>query len=132
MKYLVYASEGPSFRSVDEIIPVLEEMVLPGLAALSDLTARNVILAGGLPVGERALAFIIEAPSNEELDAMLQKIPLWGLLAWEVTPLQDFKVRADQESAFLAKAKRGKPQETLKTSQQEGINHESPAAGART
>ncbi len=108
MRYLVYASEGPNFRSIAEIIPVLEEIVLPGLDALADLEAKKTILAGGLPVGERALAFIIEAPSNEELDAMLQKIPLWGLLAWEVTPLQGFKARADQEGAFLAKIKKAK------------------------
>jgi muconolactone delta-isomerase len=105
MKYLVYASEGPNFTSVEEIFPVLEEMVLPGLEAMADLEAKKTILAGGLPVGERALAFIIEAPSNEELDAMLQKVPLWPLLSWQVTPLQSFQTRADHERAFANQAK---------------------------
>jgi muconolactone delta-isomerase len=107
MRYLVHAAEGPNFTSVEEMIPILENTVLPGLDAITDLEAKKTILAGGLPVGERALVFIIEAPSNEELDAMLQKIPLWGLLTWEVTPLQSFKARADHERAFVAKAKKG-------------------------
>ena len=89
------------------MIPVLEKVVLPGLDALTDLESKKTILAGGLPVGERGLAFIIEAPSNEELDDMLQRIPLWGLLTWEVTPLQSFRARADHERAFTAKFKRG-------------------------
>ena len=107
MRYLVRAAEGPSFTSVEEMTPILENIVLPGLDAVADLEAKKTILAGGLPVGERALVFIIEAPSNEDLDVMLQKIPLWGLLAWEVTPLQSFKARADHERAFVAKAKKG-------------------------
>jgi muconolactone delta-isomerase len=107
MRYLVRAAEGPSFTSVEEMIPILKNIVLPGLDAVTDLEAQKTILAGGLPVGERALAFIIEAPSNEDLDVMLQKIPLWGLLTWEVTPLQSFKARADHERAFVAKAKKG-------------------------
>ncbi len=73
-----------------------------------DLEANKTILAGGLPVGERALVFIVEASSNEELDAMLQKIPLWGMLTWEVTPLQGFKTRADQERAALTRIKKTK------------------------
>lgn len=106
MKYLVHASEGPSFTAVEQMIPVLENTVLPGLEALADLETRKTVLAGGLPVGERALVFIIDAPSNEELDAMLQNIPLWGLLTWKVTPLQSFRSRADHERALVAKVKK--------------------------
>lgn len=108
MKYLVHACDGPSFRSAEEMIPVLEKIVLPGLEAMADLEANKTILAGGLPVGERALVFIVEATSNEELDAMLRKIPLWGMLTWEVTPLQGFKTRADQERATLMRMKKTK------------------------
>ncbi len=108
MKYLVQAFQGPSFTSAEQMLPVLETVVLPGLTALADLEAQKTILAGGLPVGERALVFIIEAPSNEELDALLGKIPLWGLLTWKATPLQSFKNRADRERAFVAKNKKAK------------------------
>jgi muconolactone delta-isomerase len=109
MKYLVQASAGPSFTSVEEMIPILENVVLPGLDTVADLEAKKAILAGGLPVGERALVFVIEAPSNEELDVLLERIPLWGLLTWKVTPLQSFKNRADRERAFLARIKKAKP-----------------------
>jgi hypothetical protein len=107
MKYLVRATQGPSFTSAEAMIPVLEKVVVPGLDLLADLESKKTILAGGLPVGERGLAFIVEAPSNEELDNMLQRIPMWGLLTWEVTPLQSFKARADHERAFVAKFKKG-------------------------
>ena len=41
--------------------------------------------------------FIIEAPSNEELDQLLRSLPMWASLQWEVTPLQTFANRADYE-----------------------------------
>jgi hypothetical protein len=106
MQYLVLASEGPKFTSAEQALPVLQKMVLPGLEALAELETKKTILAGGLPVGARALAFIIEATSHDELDALLEKIPLWPLLAWQVTPLQSFKKRADHERTAVAQAKR--------------------------
>jgi hypothetical protein len=64
------------------------------------------ILAGGLPVGDRAFTFIAEAASNEELDRMLRNIPVWGLLQWEVTPLQSIAGRAAQERKIVEEIKR--------------------------
>jgi hypothetical protein len=107
MRYLVQATRGPSFTSVEQIIPVLENLILPGLKALVDLESRKVIVAGGVPVGQRSLVFIIEAVSHDALDAILQRLPLWPLLTWEVTPLQDFQARADHEGAFAAKVEKG-------------------------
>jgi muconolactone delta-isomerase len=50
--------------------------------------------------------FIAEASSNEELDKMLRELPMWGALDWEVTPLQTFTGRADQEREIIKKLKR--------------------------
>ena len=97
MRYLVVGSEGPSFASVEEEIKVLDEIVLPSFDHLMELEADNKILAGGLPVGDRAFVFIIEAHSNEELDLLLRGIPMWASLQWEVTPLQTFARRAEYE-----------------------------------
>jgi muconolactone delta-isomerase len=55
------------------------------------------IIAGGVPVGDRAFVFIAEAKSNDELDQMLRRLPMWGRLDWEVTALQTFSGRAKQE-----------------------------------
>jgi hypothetical protein len=106
MKYLVIGSGGPGFHSQEEAVSVLEEIVLPSFDKLIWLEKKKRILAGGLPVGDRAFVFIAEAASNEELDKLLRELPMWGVLDWEVTPLQTFEGRADQERAIIKKLKR--------------------------
>lgn len=106
MKYLVVATEGPGFASPDEAVRVLEGNVLPTFDVLVQLEAEKTILAGGLPVGERSLVFIVEAASNEELDQLLRNIPMWGTLHWKVTPLQSFAGRAAQERGVVKSIKK--------------------------
>lgn len=101
MKYLVIGSGGPGFASREEAVSVLRGIVMPSFDQLIEMEKQKKILAGGLPVGDRAFVFIAEASSNEELDQMLRKIPVWGLLDWEVTALQTFTGRADQERSIL-------------------------------
>lgn len=108
MKYLVFGSEGPGFASSEEAVHLLEKLVLPSFDVLMKLEEQNKILAGGLPVGDRAFVFIIEAESNEELDRMLLDIPLWGLLEWEVTPLQSFAGRASKDREVMQAFKKKK------------------------
>ena len=106
MKYLVIGSGGPGFTSQEEAVKVLKEIVLPSFDELIRLEKKKKILAGGLPVGDRAFVFIVEASSNEELDQMLRTIPMWGSVDWEVTALQTFAGRADQERSIVKKLKR--------------------------
>jgi hypothetical protein len=70
--------------------------------------AERRILAGGLKVGERALVFVAEAESNEKLDRMLREIPFWGMVKWEVTPLEGFDTRAAEEQVMMTRLKRVK------------------------
>jgi hypothetical protein len=105
MKYLVIGSEGPGFSSPEEAAQVLDEIILPSFDHLIKLEADKKILGGGLPVGDRAFVFIIEASSNEELDQLLRSIPMWGSLQWEVTPLQTFTGRAEYERNALKELK---------------------------
>jgi muconolactone delta-isomerase len=106
MRYLVVGSEGPGFASPEEAVQLLEDIILPSFDALAKLEAERRILAGGLPVGERAFVFIVEASSNEELDQLLRNIPMWGSLNWEVTPLQSFAGRAAHERDAIKKLKK--------------------------
>lgn len=106
MKYLVAGSEGPGFASPEEIVAVLENGILPTFDALMKLEAERKIIAGGLPVADRAFIFILEASSNEEADQILRNIPAWGVLKWKVTPLQSFEGRATQERNILAELKK--------------------------
>lgn len=106
MKYLVIGSEGPGFASPEEAVRVLEEIVLPSFDAMLKLEAERKILAGGLPVGDRAFVFIMEASSNEELDRILRSLPVWGLLQWEVTALQTVAGRAAIERDVVQELKK--------------------------
>ena len=106
MKYLVTGSEGPGFRSPAEAMEVLEKGILPTFDALMKLEAEKKIVTGGLPVGDRAFVFIAEASSNEELDRLLRNIPAWGVLKWQVTPLQTFAGRAAQEREVVKHLKK--------------------------
>lgn len=108
MKYLVVGSGGPGFASPEEARQVLESIILPSIDALIQLEKKKKILAGGLPVGDRAFVFIIEAASHEELDLVLRGIPMWGSLDWEVTPLQSFSGRAAKEREVVAGLKKEK------------------------
>jgi hypothetical protein len=106
MKYLVVGSGGPGFASPEEAIKVLGEIILPSFDQLIKLEKQKKILAGGIPIGDRAFVFIVEASSNEELDQMLRELPMWGSLDWEVTALQTFAGRADQERSIVKELKR--------------------------
>lgn len=103
MQYLVtmdYVDPGPMFPP-EGLIGLLRQSVLPGEEALVRLESEGKILAGGFPVGERAIAFVIEAESNKELDELLEDLPLWGIVKTKVTPLQRFEDRHDYDRQFL-------------------------------
>ena len=106
MKYLVVGTGGPGFASPEEALEVLQGVILPSFSKLIELEKKKKIIAGGLPVGERAVVFIAEAKSNDELDQMLRNLPLWGEFDWEVTALQTFSGRAKQERQAVLEIKR--------------------------
>src|SRR3954471_3590556 len=106
LQYLVVGSGGPGFASAEETVAVLETGILPTFDALMKLQEDNKILAGGLPIGDRAFVFIAEAASNEELDRMLRNIPAWGVMKWDVTALQTFTGRAAQEREIVEELKK--------------------------
>jgi len=101
MHYLVSAAEGPGFASPEETLKALEDLVLPLFESLMRLEAEKIILAGGVPLGDRAVVFIAEAASHDEVDRMLRSIPMWGLFKWDVIALETFAGRAAQEREFV-------------------------------
>jgi len=105
MKYLVIGNEGPGFFSAEEAIEMLENIILPTFEELEELENEGA-LVGGIPVGERAFAFILEADSHDDVDRILRSLPIWSALEWEVTPLQDFQLRAQQEREILKELKK--------------------------
>ncbi len=83
-----------------QFLGMLRQAVLRGHEALNNLKSEGKILPGEFPLGERAIAFILELDSPEELDSVLQGIPFWGITKTKVTPLQDFEARRDQDRQF--------------------------------
>ena len=102
-QYLVLGEGAPGLGPPEEGIALLENLVLP---TLDQLGANDAVLAGGLPVGERALAFIIEAESNAAADEIIRQLPMWSLITWEVTPLQSFGARAAIERGTVEHLKK--------------------------
>ena len=105
MRYLVTGSEGPGYSSPEEVAEVWEHEILPTFDALMQFEKDGKVVAGGLPVGDRAFVFIVDADSNEELDVLLRSLPAWGVLKWQVTPLQSFAGRAVQERKVVSEIK---------------------------
>lgn len=106
MRYLVTGSSGPVSTNAEDMMDLLEDFVLPGFETLKRLESENRIVAGGVPVSERAIVFIADVASNEELDQMLRSLPFWGVLDWQVTPLQSFEGRAFHERKILQQLKK--------------------------
>ncbi|HZB82174.1 MAG TPA: hypothetical protein VE288_04910 [Rubrobacteraceae bacterium] len=81
MQYLVtqeYVDPGPLLPP-EQLVGIMRMAVLPGHEAMENLRSEGKILAGGFIVGERAIAFILEADSPEEVDSLLYGIPFWGV-----------------------------------------------------
>jgi hypothetical protein len=101
MKYLVTGTNGPGFSSAEQARTVLNDIIIPSFNILLQYEKDGVIQGGGLPVGGRAMVFIMEAKSNEDLDRLLRRLPVWGSLDWDVTALQSFQGRMEIEQGVL-------------------------------
>ena len=97
MQYLIEGARGPLPPSPEQAIALLEGTVIPHFEYMIRLKAEGKILAGGIPVGDRAFVCIIESASNDEADRIVRDMPAWGLLEWKVTPLQSVDARAEME-----------------------------------
>jgi muconolactone delta-isomerase len=105
VKYLVKGSSGPVSLSSEDMAQLLENVVIPSLDQLARWEKEGKV-TGGLPVGQRAFVFIVEASSNEELDQMLRSLPIWGGMEWKVMPLQSFSGREGMEKNILPEMKK--------------------------
>jgi muconolactone delta-isomerase len=102
MQYLVtmdFVESGPLLPP-EQMVGMMRSAILPTLETLERLDAEGKILGGGHPVGERAVAFVVEVESNDELDILLHELPAWGVLKTGVTPLRRFEDRLETERQF--------------------------------
>lgn len=54
---------------------------------IKQLEGSGKVIAGGAFVGQRAGCVIVDVDSNEELADLLNRLPLFAYLKWEVVPL---------------------------------------------
>jgi muconolactone delta-isomerase len=91
MKYLVTLELiGTPPASPQELVQHIEQIIIP---MHERLDTEKKILAGGIAAGARAITFILDAASHDELDQLLMSLPGWGLMKVDVIPLQSFKDR---------------------------------------
>ena len=106
MTYLVigeFIDPGP-MMTPQQVVQMGENVVNPGLDVLTKWEADKRIM-GGMYVGDRKAAFILQAESNDEVDRMIQGLPFWGIMKWSVSPLQSFAARAEENKARFEKMK---------------------------
>ena len=105
--YLVtakYVEPGPLLPP-QNAVPMIEHLVLPSFEAMEKLTKQKKILAGGLVAGARAGAFIMEAANNAEVSKILMELPFWGVVKFDVTPLETFRERLTEERKTVERLK---------------------------
>ena len=76
---------------IDQLLGVIREEVLPSVESLIALKAQGKVLTGGYPMGQRAIMFIIETDSREQLEQILEGLPLSKVAQAKVTPLTSFE-----------------------------------------
>ena len=77
--------------SLPDVPPVTRElwlgMVVSTWEVIKQLENDGKVLAGGAIIGQRAGLVIADVASNQELAEMLNRLPLFAYLEWEVAPL---------------------------------------------
>ncbi len=62
-------------------------MVASTWQVIKQLEDNGKVLAGGAFIGQRAGCVIVDVDSNEELADILNRVPLFAYLEWDVIPL---------------------------------------------
>jgi hypothetical protein len=90
--------------SPESVVKSTEGLVFPSLAMLEEWVKEGKA-TGGIVVSAKEGVFILNAASNEDVDRMIQGLPFWGLLHWEVTPLIPVGERLKREKEMIAQMK---------------------------
>lgn len=103
--HVIAERQGPEHLDAHQTGPFIENVVLPTLKRLDELEKQGKIKSGGLLTGQRALAMQVEAASIEELDVLLESLPLWPFVKFDVTPLTPFAARLRSDSELVNRLK---------------------------
>lgn len=95
-----YIDAGPMMPP-DKVLEVVQQAVVPSFQML----AANDKVKGGIFAGERAGAFMIEADSPEDLDSLMNHLPFFGLVRWDIKSLVPVGTIAQQRPRYIQDAR---------------------------
>ena len=80
-------------QGIEEAIGFIEQYVFSVLDVCDKLLEEKKIAAGGPVGGAIALALVVRAESIQELDDVLESLPIWPLMQTTVIPFTSFDGR---------------------------------------
>ena len=94
--YIVEMKLAPTgtIPTPQEGIAFTERFVLPTLSACEKLVASGKIVAGGPVLGTMGFTFIARAESPQQLEEIVNVLPIWPRSQTTVVPLGTFESRA--------------------------------------
>jgi hypothetical protein len=92
------ATQAGAPTNREQTIEQLDKLVIPTLETLGK---DGKVRAGGVAAGTLTGAFVIEAKSKDEVTALVQALPAWSIMQWQVTPIDTFAHRADVEKKVV-------------------------------
>jgi muconolactone delta-isomerase len=95
MQYLVQMNLASNSRPTtpQEETTFIQGYIFPSLEMLKKLQEEKKILAGGPISGAIGIALILQADSAQEIDELVESLPVWPLMETAVTPLTTFDSR---------------------------------------
>jgi muconolactone delta-isomerase len=107
MRYLIEMKLSGSARPKDpqDGIFLIERYILPSLEICRKWQAEGKLLAGGPVSASIQLAFVLEVESVQELDELIESLPLWPLMETSVIPLTTFEGRIQAVQSKLKQLK---------------------------
>ena len=97
MKFLVNfeGTEAAVSANPREYAMMIEGILIPSLEMIEKWEREGKVVGGNF-AGERAGCLIIEAEGPEELSRSLSKLPFWGSVNTNVSPMQSFSSVIEQ------------------------------------
>ncbi len=95
MQYLVQMKLATYGRPTtpQEGATFIRDYIFPSLEMCKKMQEEKKILAGGPMSGTIGIAMIVEAESAQELDELIENLPIWPRMETTVTPLTTFDGR---------------------------------------
>ncbi len=88
----------------DQTLSALEQAVVPSFQMLAQWEQEGRLKGGVFP-GEQAGGFVTEANSLEEIDGLMNRLPFFGLVKWNVRPLMSMQSIAERLPQYIQDAR---------------------------